>query len=536
MNRLKETGKKLIDSMRTIWQRFLRMSILKKVLTVAGVIIILAVVGFFGLLHSYYNKSHYVSGTEREAAGSENQDIQKADDPDGTIPGEADKSGTEQPMTDPQGTDAADSDAPEAEAVQDTGKNETADDKPDSGTGLTAEEEAALIAEAEAAQSAILFPDNSNVYNILLIGVDQRREGGYANSDSMILLSINKETRRILMISFMRDLYCNIEGAGVRKLNAAHAIGGPDLLVRTIENNYKVDIDNYARVNFFTMIDLVNKVGGIELDITEEELPYVNRYVRNLCGLAGVKARKHLLSSAGTYLCDGYQTVAYSRIRYVGSDYQRTQRQRTVLTKLIEKARTLSLLEINDLVSTILPDITHDISEVRMLRLLAGVPAFLTYDLAQSRVPYADLYVSRNEILYPEMEATIARLQEEIYGQSYLAYTPSPTAGPSPGAENVEDAEGEDAQTDPAGEMAESENEDLAWWEQVGENADTQGTEQPENTDAGSHVPVDKELYYVRDVDADGRIVWQPTLRDKMPGSEPVTYPVEGELISERNR
>lgn len=534
MNLLKETGKKLIASLRTTWQRFKKLSLLKKILISLGLILLIAVAGVFGLLHSYYNKSHYVSATERGAAAAENED------PTGSESIEAipapEKAPAEEETQEKAPEDTASDGTQTGETTPEKQENpeETQEETSDSGTGLTAEEEAALIAEAEAAQSSILFPDNGNVYNILLIGVDQRREGGYANSDSMILLSLNKETRRILMISFMRDLYCNIEGVGVRKLNAAHAIGGPDLLVKTIEDNYKVDIDNYARVNFFTMIDLVDKVGGIELDITEEELPYVNRYVKNLCGLAGVKAKKHYLDSAGTYLCDGYQTVAYSRIRYVGSDYQRTQRQRTVLTKLIEKARTLNLLEINDLVSAVLPDITHDISEVRMLQLLSGVPAFLTYDIAQSRVPYADLYVSRNEILYPEMETTIARLQEEIYGQSYLAYGPSPTVSPTPVPE-TEGGEGSEETAEAQEAPPEAENGSPAWWEQVGDTSGTQTENETEDTDMSSDVPVDKELYYVRDVDSDGTVVWQPTLRDKVPGSEPVTYPVEGELISERD-
>ncbi len=520
--------KLLAGLFRAIGDRFRRASLPGKILTILALLIVVAALGIFGLLHSYYSKSDYVSSDRQETAASQQE----------TVSGGAEtEDGPETASAVPE-TDKETAEDTESEAEPTPAPEAEPEEEADNGTGLTSEEEAALIAEAEAAQASILFPENGNVYNILLIGVDQRREGGYANSDSMILLSLNKDTRRILMISFMRDLYCNIEGVGVRKLNAAHAIGGPDLLVKTIEDNYKVDIDNYAKVNFFTMIDLVEKVGGIELDITEEELPYVNRYVRNLCGLAGVKARNHFMKTAGTHLCDGYQTVAYSRIRYVGSDYQRTQRQRTVLTKLIEKARTLNLLEINELVNTILPDITHDISEVRMLQLLAGVPAFLTYDIAQSRVPYADLYVSRNEILYPEMEATIARLQEEIYGQSYISYDPSLTGTPTPAPQEAGGAEnGEtDGTAESSGDSTEPEEGSTAWWEQVGETPAGTAEQETDNTDSDSNVPVDKELYYVRDVDADGTVVWQPTLRDKLPGSEPVTYPVDGELISERSR
>ncbi len=132
-------------------------------------------------------------------------------------------------------------------------------------TGLTDEETDALQSEILNETQDIELPNNNNVYNILLIGVDRRDKTWYGNSDSMILLSVNKDTKQIHMTSFMRDLYANIPDVGVKKLNAACAYGGGPLVVRTIEDNYKLPIDNYASVDFDSMIDIIDAVGGIEL-------------------------------------------------------------------------------------------------------------------------------------------------------------------------------------------------------------------------------------------------------------------------------
>ena len=128
-------------------------------------------------------------------------------------------------------------------------------------TGLTDEETDALQSEILNETQDIELPNNNNVYNILLIGVDRRDKTWYGNSDSMILLSVNKDTKQIHMTSFMRDLYANIPDVGVKKLNAACAYGGGPLVVRTIEDNYKLPIDNYASVDFDSMIDIIDAVG-----------------------------------------------------------------------------------------------------------------------------------------------------------------------------------------------------------------------------------------------------------------------------------
>ena len=286
-------------------------------------------------------------------------------------------------------------------------------------TGLTDEETDALQSEILNETQDIELPNNNNVYNILLIGVDRRDKTWYGNSDSMILMSINKDTKQIHMTSFMRDLYANIPDVGVKKLNAACAYGGGPLVVRTIEDNYKLPIDNYASVDFDSMIDIIDDIGGIELSPSDDEIRVANQYVDEMCRLRNVEASAHQYTAGGEQHVDGYQAVAYARIRYVGnSDYQRTERQREVLSKMMQKMKSSSVTELSALADTILPSVTHNIDQSTLMTLIGELPTILSYEIVQSRVPYDDLYSSKGEMLVPDFSATISRLQTEIYGST----------------------------------------------------------------------------------------------------------------------
>ena len=249
-------------------------------------------------------------------------------------------------------------------------------------TGLTDEETDALQSEILNETQDIELPNNNNVYNILLIGVDRRDKTWYGNSDSMILMSINKDTKQIHMTSFMRDLYANIPDVGVKKLNAACAYGG-------------------------------------ELSPSDDEIRVANQYVDEMCRLRNVDASAHQYTAGGEQHVDGYQAVAYARIRYVGnSDYQRTERQREVLSKMMQKMKSSSVTELSALADTILPSVTHNIDQSTLMTLIGELPTILSYEIVQSRVPYDDLYSSKGEMLVPDFAATISRLQTEIYGST----------------------------------------------------------------------------------------------------------------------
>ena len=178
--------------------------------------------------------------------------------------------------------------------------------------------------------------DGGNSYNILLVGSDRRDDSWNGNSDTMILVTVNYDSSRISMVSFMRDLGVDIPGNGTQKLNAAFAVGGISLLEDTLRTNFNVRIDNYAAVDFYEMIDIIDSLGGVNMEVRDEEVDVVNMYIMSMCPYMGLNENDYLLSSGGYLHLNGMQAVAFCRVRFVGdNDYERTERQRRVLTALL---------------------------------------------------------------------------------------------------------------------------------------------------------------------------------------------------------
>ncbi len=258
-----------------------------------------------------------------------------------------------------------------------------------------------------------------NTYNLLLIGVDRRTDSWNGNSDVMILVTVNPDKETIFLTSFLRDLYADIPGIGVRKLNAACASGGAGLCVETIRSNYQVRIDNYALVDFDNMIHIVDVFGGVELELTESEVRVANQYVETMCAANGEPYENHRITGSGLLHLDGYQAVGYMRNRYSGNenDFGRTDRQRKVLGALLEKMKDCDMENISSLLLEVLPNMEHDVSGLEMLSLVTKLPDWLKYDFEEQRIPYEGLYHSENEILVPDMEETLERLQGTLYSQ-----------------------------------------------------------------------------------------------------------------------
>lgn len=259
----------------------------------------------------------------------------------------------------------------------------------------------------------------SGTYNILLIGADARKEGSYGNSDSIILVTINHEVKKIFLTSFMRDLYSEIPDFGIAKLNISHAIGGGPLLVQTLEDTYGVVIDNYARVDFNAMCKIINLLGGIDIEISDEEAEAANKPIAEMCKMQGRKFKNFKLEKGGYLHLNGIQAVGYSRVRKVGnSDYERTSRQRKVLTLLFDKIKDLKFREMSELLHKILPKITHNVDQLTIVKLLADIPDIITYEIVTDRIPYDGMYYSQNELLIPDLEATTEKLHSVIYAVS----------------------------------------------------------------------------------------------------------------------
>lgn len=262
-----------------------------------------------------------------------------------------------------------------------------------------------------------------HVHNILLIGHDSGLRTNTGRSDAMILVSINKETEELIMTSLMRDSYVYIPGHGADRLNQAYMEGGASLLIETVEMNFDIRIDNYATIDVFAFMDVVDALGGVELTVSDEEVEVMNRYITQLNKLEENPRMESVLSGAGTYHMNGIQTLAFCRVRYAGNaDFERTERQREVLTILLNRFKECDLAELNEVLNVVLPNVTTDINQDTLLSLLTNaVVSYLNYELVQYRVPYDGSYTSFTPeedklVLSIDIEANSKYMIENIYG------------------------------------------------------------------------------------------------------------------------
>lgn len=218
---------------------------------------------------------------------------------------------------------------------------------------------------------------DDDLINILLVGQDRREGQGRQRSDSMILCSINPETKKISMISFLRDLYVQIPGGySDNRLNAAYAFGGFPLLTDTLYTNFGVTIDGCFEVDFSGFRSVIDILGGVDLELTRAEAKVVG-----------------IGTEAGEYHLDGTQALSYSRIRKLDSDFGRTQRQRKVLQSIYEKFRQADAAELLKLLDEVLPYLTTDMTNGQIMLLAAKcIPILGSAELSSHRVPADDAF------------------------------------------------------------------------------------------------------------------------------------------------
>lgn len=209
--------------------------------------------------------------------------------------------------------------------------------------------------------------------NIVVFGVDAR-SNTYVNtrSDTIMIVSLNQDTNEVKIASVYRDTYLYIDGHGYDKITHAYAYGGPELAVNALNKNLDLNITEFVTVNFNAVIDIVNAVGGVQIDITQEELGYMNQYIRDVNAELG--RHDATVSSAGTKTLNGAQALAYSRIRYTeGGDFKRAERSRIVLNKTFEKAKKLSIAKLNKLADELLPKILTNISSTEIIGMIPSL-------------------------------------------------------------------------------------------------------------------------------------------------------------------
>ena len=218
--------------------------------------------------------------------------------------------------------------------------------------------------------------------NIAIFGVDSREDdyGKGNRSDCMIIASINNETKEVRLISVYRDTYVNIQGHGLDKITHAYSYGEAPLAINTLNTNLDLNISEFVTVNFDSVSDAVDELGGVTINIENEEIKYINEYIDATAQITH-KTAKHV-TSAGRQTLDGVQAVAYSRIRYTaGGDYKRTERMRNVIEAMANKLKSKNIMEINNFMDEILPKVYTNISQKTVMSM---IPDMMNYKVSTS--------------------------------------------------------------------------------------------------------------------------------------------------------
>lgn len=267
----------------------------------------------------------------------------------------------------------------------------------------------------------------SDYRNIALFGIDSREDdyGRGNRSDCIIIASVNKKTNEVKLVSVYRDTYLLLTGRSLDKVTHAYSYGGAELAVSTLNANLDLNIEEYVTVNFDAVVDAVDALGGIRMEITSDEVKYINNYIDENNRVTGHNSSH--ITTAGTYNLDGVQALAYSRIRYTaGGDYKRTERMRDVLEAMLNKAKTLSVSELINFVNIMLPKISTNISSNDIIGL---APALLNLNISESNGwPEETQGATIGGVYYGvpvTLSENVTKLHEELFDQQ--GYTPSET-------------------------------------------------------------------------------------------------------------
>lgn len=261
------------------------------------------------------------------------------------------------------------------------------------------------------------------VVNILLIGNDSRSDGEDGRSDAMILLSVSKKTEKIYMTSLLRDMYVEIPGYKGNRLNAAYAYGGAELLMDTIEHNFDITVNRYVLVNFEAFANVVDAVGGIELELSSQEVEYVNAYLWEYNVLTNRPEGTDYMdtSVSGLVHLNGAQALSYTRNRYLGTDFGRTERQRKVLAQIIQKLPKAMVTNPKELINGLTTNLTTNLTQQECVQLCFWAAGALSYDMEQNSIPLEGTYTNATirdmSVLEVDFETNKEFIRKNIYGE-----------------------------------------------------------------------------------------------------------------------
>lgn len=280
--------------------------------------------------------------------------------------------------------------------------------------------------------------------NIALFGVDSRDKqlDKSTRTDTIMIASINLDTKEVKLVSVYRDTWLNLSTDNYNKANAAYARGGYKQAMAMLNMNFDLDVEDFVTIGFDGLIDVIDAVGGVEIDVKQAEVDHINSYQISMVGhpdgTMNANGEPNYVADPGTYTpvtragvqtLNGLQATAYARVRYVGSDLERAQRQRTVLTKVAEKAMTLNPATLNKIADAVFPKVMTSLSLTEILELLKDIAS---YDIGETTgFPFDDHIVpnghvgSASVVVPVDLEQNVILLHEFMFGDE--DYVPSET-------------------------------------------------------------------------------------------------------------
>lgn len=240
-------------------------------------------------------------------------------------------------------------------------------------------------------QEAPKYEEQKGITNILLIGTDARSLDENSRADSIIIATIDNNNKKLKFTSIMRDSYVSIYKHGEQKINSSYAFGGMPLLINTIEKNFNIKLDKYILVNFWGFQDIVDTLGGLDIDIKDYEVREINKYIGEVN-----ENKSPPIEGSGFQHLDGQQVLAYTRIRKVGDgSYERNKRQREVLSLMANKLKDLSALQYVSLTNKITGYVKTNIEPVMIMNYAYTVSKFSPFKVEQLQIPLTELSEGR---------------------------------------------------------------------------------------------------------------------------------------------
>jgi len=261
-------------------------------------------------------------------------------------------------------------------------------------------------APAEVKQEDIGMPTSPNVTNVLLLGLDENKNGNRGRTDTIMIASMNRDQGELKLTSLMRDLYLPIPGQRDNRINAAYVFGGTSLIMQTINENFDLDLEEYVIIDLQSFERIVDSIGGISIDISPEEFRVLQANLQ--------------IEGYGVQTLNGRQALAYARIRNLGrGDFDRVDRQQIVITKVFERLSTISFLRLPGILSTILPYLNTNLSALEIVSLGTSILALENKEIQRFRLPVENTYnptiIREMMVLLPDITENTRLLHEFIY-------------------------------------------------------------------------------------------------------------------------